>query len=1506
MKFLKGFTWLFILILSFSFFVRSASALGTLKFSGSTTRYVTTNQTYTLGVTNGPTNRDGKDCKTVNGASQPCSADNWMHTDSSGNATNGPWTCTADTTSVDQIFWTNPTDGTSTSTATLVCDVTDPTVTISSDSGSYTSGSNNVFHGTANDGSYGTGFNTSTPPAWTNIIGYYQDTGNNLYWVPGGTSYSGSLPVPGNTGQGILSPSAGASGNWYFSSSNYPPYTAQVCGRTYRWSVEINDYFHTTTKTKTFTPNTPGVDCTTSMTGFVNATNCAIAAGGSSCRPTLTWGTTNPVGTSAITTPSSVTVVTGNSNSAAGYPSGYTGGPLIPYGTSRTYYLYNNAQLLDQKTSTPTCASGTTWNGSVCNSISLVNGSCAATHYDCEAGTSTSNAENPGQWTWSCDGLNGGTNASCSEIIPLPTNLSGSCNASGTSASMSWTSASGYPLSYFRISDNGVNMDSSFIPENVADTGPATTVATTPGHTYSWWVHTRLPSGMWSADNSGSFTCPNPSGTISASPNPCSVTLPGSQCTSYLTWSTSNVSSANVYVAVDGGAEALFASSLSCSGTTCAAPWIQPGHNYDFNLRNGSGGGLLSTVRVNGVYPNQTLTALKNDPAGGTVTSSPAGINYGATNSASFAYNTVVTLNSNPQTGYNLSSWSGDADCSDGVVTMNGAKTCQANYAYNSYTVTGTAGSGGTISPATRTVTHGSTTTFTVTPNTGYTAGASGCGGSLAGTTYTTGTVTGACTVSATFTANNYTITFNGNGNSGGTTATQTIAYGATAPLTANGYTRTGYTFAGWNTLANGTGTSYANGANYTMGSANVTLYAQWTINSYTITGAKSGGTVNDTISPATRIVNYGSTTTFTVTPSAGYSVATSGCTGSPTTSQTSSYTYTTGAITANCTVTATFTQLPVVPTVITPTSNVTSSTTATLGATVSSLGNPASLTRRGVCYSSTVVSPSLTNGATCIDATLSQTVPQAYTINVTGLNPGNTYNYQGYAVNSTGAGYTGNATFPVPATAPTVSTSAVSGITQYAATSGGTIVSNGGGAITVSGIVWNKTGNPTYAGGAAFANTTGGQTTDGWASGGPWSSNLSGMTANTTYYVKAFAVNSAGTAYGSQVTFTTSAEVNGGWSSWSSCSATTCGSAGVQTRTCTNPSPSAGGTSCSGASTQACSAPACPAGTISAISCPIPNNASTCNASLTWTVSNLTVGAATAVTKNTPAPNTSVFSDAAYDGSENLARSAFGNVINFGATNIYLYHNSSELDYTSVNATCATGTIWNSSQGKCKTTSGVSGTVTPATSSCDIAEGESNCTISFTWTTQNAGSNVSAITSNINDAGTSAPNTTVATGNSTNPIPANFVIPYYTRTFYLYNNSVLLNQATVTASCEAGTAWDGTECVISNPPIAGGWSEWGTCTSTCGGGTQTRSCTAPSPQYGGSDCSGSSSQSCNNQSCGTINGLCSEDHYICTAGTSGNQVQTSTGWTWDCLGSGGGTTVSCEEKQIKPTIKED
>jgi len=70
-----------------------------------------------------------------------------------------------------------------------------------------------------------------------------------------------------------------------------------------------------------------------------------------------------------------------------------------------------------------------------------------------------------------------------------------------------------------------------------------------------------------------------------------------------------------------------------------------------------------------------------------------------------------------------------------------------------------------------------------------------------------------------------HTVTFDGNGNDGGSMSNQTAS--SPTALTANGYTQTGCAFTGWNTASDGSGTSYADGATYSFG-ADITLYAQW------------------------------------------------------------------------------------------------------------------------------------------------------------------------------------------------------------------------------------------------------------------------------------------------------------------------------------------------------------------------------------------------------------------------------------------------------------------------------------------------------------------------------------------------------------------------------------------------------------------------------------------------------------------------------------------------------
>ncbi len=93
-------------------------------------------------------------------------------------------------------------------------------------------------------------------------------------------------------------------------------------------------------------------------------------------------------------------------------------------------------------------------------------------------------------------------------------------------------------------------------------------------------------------------------------------------------------------------------------------------------------------------------------------------------------------------------------------------------------------------------------------------------------------------TLYAQWTANTYSLSYDGNGSTGGSVpGGSNQAYNTTVTVSGNtgSLVKTGYTFAGWNTEANGSGTSYDAGNALTMGSSNITLYAQWTANTYSL-----------------------------------------------------------------------------------------------------------------------------------------------------------------------------------------------------------------------------------------------------------------------------------------------------------------------------------------------------------------------------------------------------------------------------------------------------------------------------------------------------------------------------------------------------------------------------------------------------------------------------------------------------------------------------------------------
>jgi uncharacterized protein (TIGR02145 family) len=196
----------------------------------------------------------------------------------------------------------------------------------------------------------------------------------------------------------------------------------------------------------------------------------------------------------------------------------------------------------------------------------------------------------------------------------------------------------------------------------------------------------------------------------------------------------------------------------------------------------------------------------------------------------------------------------------------------------------------------------------------------------------------------------------------------------------------------------------------------------------------------------------------------------------------------------------------PVLPTVTTTTVTNIAQTTATSGGNVTSDGGT-TVTARGVCWNT---SPSPT---TANSHTTDGNGTGIFVSNLTSLTPNTSYYVRAYATNSVGTSYGNELTFTTLAvTLPTVTTADMTNITQTTATSGGNVTSDGGATVTTRGVCWNTSTNPT---------TANSHTTDGSGTG-TFVSNLTGLTANTLYYVRAYATNSVGTSYGNELTFTT------------------------------------------------------------------------------------------------------------------------------------------------------------------------------------------------------------------------------------------------------------------------------------------------------------------------------------------------------------------------------------------------
>jgi uncharacterized repeat protein (TIGR02543 family) len=306
---------------------------------------------------------------------------------------------------------------------------------------------------------------------------------------------------------------------------------------------------------------------------------------------------------------------------------------------------------------------------------------------------------------------------------------------------------------------------------------------------------------------------------------------------------------------------------------TLPAPPTRIGHTFTgWNTVSGGGGtAFIASTPVTAnitVYAQWQINAwaVTFDKNGGDTEANPTSkiVTYPST--------TVGTLPAPPtRTGHTFTGWntvsggSGTAFIASTPVTAN--ITVYAQWQPNAWTVTFDKNGGDTeATPASKTVTYPVTTVGTLpappTRNghtfTGWNAVSGGGGTAFIASTPVTANIT----VYAQWQPNSWTVTFDKNG---GDTEANPISKTVTYPATTVGTlpappTRNGHTFTGWNTVSGGGGTAFIASTPVT---ANITVYAQWQINAWTVTFDKNGGDTE--ANPSSKTVSFPATTVGTL-----------------------------------------------------------------------------------------------------------------------------------------------------------------------------------------------------------------------------------------------------------------------------------------------------------------------------------------------------------------------------------------------------------------------------------------------------------------------------------------------------------------------------------------------------------------------------------------------------------------------------------------------------------------
>ena len=459
--------------------------------------------------------------------------------------------------------------------------------------------------------------------------------------------------------------------------------------------------------------------------------------------------------------------------------------------------------------------------------------------------------------------------------------------------------------------------------------GGSTPAAQTSTKSFTSWTN----SGSGSLSGT-TYTFGAGNGTLTANYRNNSITLPSATRTGY--------TFAGWYDAASGGNKIgnAGAAYTPTGAKTLYAHWTVNSYTLTVNPNGGTWNGTTGSSTFTQSYGSTKAIANPTAPSGYKVTfngnggSTPvaqtstksftnwtnsgsgslSGTTYtfGAGNgtlTANYKNNSII-LPTSTRTGYVFAGWydavSGGNKIGDGgaTYTPTSEKTLYAHWATNQYTVVYNA-NGGSGAMATDTVIYNSSyiTKANAFTRTGYIFKGWNEKPDGSGTDWTsyigkpwTWTYTKNVTLYAQWTPKTYTVTYNANGGNG-TNVVDNATFDKDYITRNNAFTRTGYTFAGWNTKADGKGESWTEWIGKPWKWAydyNITLYAQWTTNQYTLTVNPNGGTWNGTTGSSTFTQSYGSTKAIAnPTAPAGYRVTFNGNGGSTPPAQTSSKSFT-------------------------------------------------------------------------------------------------------------------------------------------------------------------------------------------------------------------------------------------------------------------------------------------------------------------------------------------------------------------------------------------------------------------------------------------------------------------------------------------------------------------------------------------------------------------------------------------------------------------------------------